>query len=260
MKLALTKSSQLVTLNYSQRCRLASWIRARKQNVPLQYLLGSVPFAELPLEVKCRRPILIPRHETEQWVMWLVSMWRKEKDLELRGLDLGTGTGCISLALAHHFPQFKMVGVDCNEKAISLAIENKNRLQLQNVDFVLGDIFSSDLLQLGKFDFIVSNPPYISKFGMGQLPSSVRNYEDKNALAGGDDGLKFIRRILEIAPLFLFFKKSIPKIFVEFEGDSQLNCLTQLLESCKQKQLLSSYSLHKDYFGSHRWFCCTIHH
>eukprot|EP00455_Lapot_gusevi_P048519 TRINITY_DN671_c0_g1_i1.p1 TRINITY_DN671_c0_g1~~TRINITY_DN671_c0_g1_i1.p1 ORF type:complete len:312 (-),score=25.14 TRINITY_DN671_c0_g1_i1:151-1086(-) len=116
-----------VSLTGLARHRLLSWVSARYwRRVPLQYLIGSVPF--LGLDLLCRPPVLIPRPETEQWTSWLASLLSKRgSDRRLRILDLCSGSGCISLGLASTVPNLDVIGVDLSEAAVCLAIRNAGR-------------------------------------------------------------------------------------------------------------------------------------
>ncbi|KAI1455261.1 S-adenosyl-L-methionine-dependent methyltransferase [Annulohypoxylon moriforme] len=177
--------------------------RKRGRGVPLQYILGTQPFGDL--EIKCRPGVLIPRPETEAWVMRIADIARRElpgsnenigMGKGLRVLDLCTGSGCIALLmyslLRRQFPGLRVRGVDIEPKALALSRENlvyNMRLGLlpneaQDVKFEKADIFSAEWLSsLGAVDVLVSNPPYISTQGFNRdTERSVRRYEPKLAL------------------------------------------------------------------------------
>ena len=137
--LAQTKAQLMMqptlSLSPAQQVQLAVLVQERViHRKPIQYLLGSVPFADLTIMV--RPPTLIPRPETEEWVMWLVQKLDSVRDQPLRILDLCTGSGCIALALAKAFPRAQVLGVDIAPEAIALARENAEKNRLINVDFV----------------------------------------------------------------------------------------------------------------------------
>ncbi|KAI1087040.1 S-adenosyl-L-methionine-dependent methyltransferase [Rostrohypoxylon terebratum] len=212
----------------------------RGHGVPLQYLLGTQPFGDL--EIKCRPGVLIPRSETEAWVVELTKFvkWYRRMDTRkgLKVLDLCTGSGCIalllSLLLLRRFPGLSVRGVDVEPKAIALAKENladaTDRAILpkseHNVMFEEADIFSGKWLDsLGEVDILVSNPPYISAKGFNHdTGRSVRKFEPKLALVPNPttdlvSSMKcqpedvFYARILDIA------MKCRPRITVLEVGD-----------------------------------------
>ncbi|KAI0883171.1 S-adenosyl-L-methionine-dependent methyltransferase [Annulohypoxylon maeteangense] len=180
--------------------------RKRGAGVPLQYILGTQPFGDL--EIKCRPGVLIPRPETEAWVLRVADIVRGdvERGKGLRVLDLCTGSGCIALLmyslLRRRFPGLSVRGVDVETRALALSRENlayNTRLGLlpnvgEGVGFERADIFSAEWLsslleryELGKgvgaVDILVSNPPYISTRGFNHdTERSVRKYEPKLAL------------------------------------------------------------------------------
>ena len=166
-------------------------IERLKSHEPLQYILGIWEFMGLEFEL-CNH-VLIPRFETELLVDFIL---KKETG---DGLEIGVGTGCISISLAK-IGNINMTGVDISEYAIKLSKKNAKKLDIcSKTNFILSDIFPR---KYSKFDFIVSNPPYISKLDMQNLPKSVL-FEPKLALYGGKDGLDFYRKITKDASKFL---------------------------------------------------------
>lgn len=154
----------------------------RHNLVPLQYILGSQPFGEL--DIKCREGVLIPRWETEEYTMKLVECFRQlNSDIKL--LDVCTGTGCIPLLIAHHFPKFEIEAVDISSAALELANENKQLNKISNVTFTRDDMFDSKLGHKN-FDFLVSNPPYIPQKEYFSIEKSTRRFEPELALMGGE--------------------------------------------------------------------------
>ncbi|KAJ7268750.1 S-adenosyl-L-methionine-dependent methyltransferase [Mycena haematopus] len=174
---------------------LAAMVARRAAAEPLQYILGTQPFG--PLSIQVRRPVLIPRPETEHWTLRLAQLLRPLRPL--RVLDLGTGTGCIPLLLCHVLPPgtVRAHGIDINPAAVALAAENT----------ALYPLFPPPALT-GPWDLITCNPPYIPlPIWHSTLPPSVKDYEDPLALiGGGPDGLDFytkIAHLLQRAPTFL---------------------------------------------------------
>lgn len=163
------------------------------EGLPLQYAIGHWEFYGLDLLVDDRA--LIPRFETEILVNCIINSDINKDEI----LDIGTGTGAISLALAKNLSKSHIIGVDISDKAVSLAKDNKNKLQLTNVNFLQSDLFKN---VEGKFDIIISNPPYISESDYKKLDEKLF-YEPKSALVGGNDGLDFYKAIIKNAGNYL---------------------------------------------------------
>lgn len=167
---------------------------------PIAYILQEVPFGDLLLTV--RPPVLIPRPETEEWVLNLISQIKATGAKNLRILDMCSGSGCIALAFAHAFPDAHVYAVDISSFALMLVEENKRKLGLSNVTCIESDLFNA-LPQDLTFDVIVSNPPYINDKEFVRLDLSVKNWEDARALLAEDNGLAIIARIIDQASLYL---------------------------------------------------------
>jgi len=173
-------------------------LRRRLSGVPLFYLTGTKEFWSIPLKVS--PAALIPRPETETLV---------EKVLELASrdgeciLDLGTGSGNIAIALAKELPRARIFGADISERALRLARENALRLKAGRIQFVRSDLFSAFRKTGLRFDFIVSNPPYVSRRDWLRLPAEIRNFEPRRALLAGESGLELISRLVRGARSFL---------------------------------------------------------
>jgi len=194
-----------------------TFIEKRSQGVPLQYLIGTVDFFGLNLEIE--PGVFIPRPETETLVERLIDLAESIGNNSLKILDLCAGSGSISLALTKHLGNCKIIATDINQQAIELARRNAQRLGLtMRTDFLCGDLFEP----LGKehshggFDIIVANPPYIPDGLIETLPVEV-GCEPENALSAGIDGLDFFRRIIQGCRLYLK-----PQGFLAFEsGEDQ---------------------------------------
>lgn len=166
-----------------------SAVARRGRLEPLQYILGSQPFG--PLDIKCSKNVLIPRWETEDWVLKLAE--RAKSWGSLRVLDVCTGSGCVALLLKKQLPNAKVEAIDISEDAVALAEENKVNLGLE-VEVRNGDVLQHDMYsQLWgdtKFDIVVSNPPYIPRkdYEAPVLANgtelSVKLYEPELALVG----------------------------------------------------------------------------
>ena len=207
---------------------------------PLGYAIGSVPFAGLPDEIKVEPPVLIPRPETEHWVAELVRSL--PRDRRLRILDACTGSGCIGLALAHALPNATVTAIDVSDAALDLARRNARHLALP-LDVRRADLFSDTQLAAltlngnSPFDLVVSNPPYIPASYWHALDASVREWEDPAALVAGKDGLRFYRRLAQLAarPAFLrqgrdAISTSTPRMVLEF-GAGQDAAVSRILHA-----------------------------
>jgi release factor glutamine methyltransferase len=183
--------------------RLEQQLARRLAGEPVQYITGRAAFRSLDLLVD--RRVLVPRPETE----WLV-----EAVLEYlatgapsarppRVLDLGTGSGCIALSIAHEHPRAEVVATDATEGALDVARANAQALALSHrVTFVRGDWLDA-VASDERFDVIVANPPYIARREAGALPRDVREWEPHAALFAGADGLADLREIVDQAPRHL---------------------------------------------------------
>ncbi|MBI4388370.1 MAG: peptide chain release factor N(5)-glutamine methyltransferase [Candidatus Omnitrophica bacterium] len=165
-------------------------IKKRSDHYPLQYLVGHLPFRHVNLEVK--RGVFIPRPETECLVDLVLERIGKENDSALKILEIGTGTGCLALSLAHEIPNAKVVATDCSKQALALASKNARQSGVLNrIQFVETTYWNGISSQ---FDVVVSNPPYLSKRDFLKLQPEVQ-FEPKRALDGGQDGLRAYRYI-----------------------------------------------------------------
>ena len=181
-------------------------IRKRSAHIPLQYLTGSQEFMGLSFFVD--ENVLIPRQDTEI----LVEEALRALGSGMRVLDVCTGSGCILLSLLKLCAGLEGTGTDLSEKALQVAGENARRLGVE-ASFVQGDLFEP---VSGKYDCIVSNPPYIASREVDVLMEEVRDHEPRMALDGGEDGLYFYRKIAAQSPKYL---KDRGRIFLEIGFD-----------------------------------------
>lgn len=181
-------------------------IRKRSAHIPLQYLTGSQEFMGLSFFVD--ENVLIPRQDTEI----LVEEAIRALGSGMRVLDVCTGSGCILLSLLKLCAGLEGTGTDLSEKALQVAGENARRLGVE-ASFVQGDLFEP---VSGKYDCIVSNPPYIASREVDVLMEEVRDHEPRMALDGGEDGLYFYRKIVAQSPKYL---KDRGRIFLEIGFD-----------------------------------------
>lgn len=219
------------------------FIKKRGMHIPLQYIIGSVEFYTLKIMVN--ESVLIPRAETELLVEKIINDFKDRAELKI--LDIGSGSGNISLSLAKHLINSKVIGIDVSEKALDTAKQNAELNHIENVDFKLFDIMSDEIFQLGKFDLIVSNPPYVSELDFHQLEPELKVYEPRIALTDQADGLTFYNRITSIAknilddPGYLYF---------EIGRDQQ-----SMIYEMMVKENFVNIEIQKDYAGIDRIIC-----
>ena len=171
-----------------------NWIRQRAEHIPLQQLTGEQDFMGLTFSVN--EHVLIPRQDTEI----LVEEVLKELHDRMRILDMCTGSGCILLSLLHYSNDCEGLGVDLSAEALEVAGRNVLKVltpeKAEHAHFLQSDLFEK---VEGKFEIIVSNPPYIASAEVDKLMPEVRDHEPRMALDGTEDGLHFYRRIIKEA-------------------------------------------------------------
>lgn len=212
--------------------------RAKKRK-PLQYILGEWEFYGLPFKVS--EGVLIPRADTEILVEQCIQLMREVEEAKI--LDIGSGSGAISIAIANELKYSSVTGVDINEKAIRLASENKILNKIENVNFIESNLFEK-IDKDFKYDLIVSNPPYISKEEYETLMPEVKNYEPQNALTDLGDGLYFYKEISKSAGEYL---KDTGYLAYEI-GYNQAKDVSKIL----QDNNFAVLSIIKDYGGNDR--------
>jgi release factor glutamine methyltransferase len=183
----------------AQRTRFRELIQRRIAGWPVAYLVGTREFYLLPFDVDPR--VLIPRPDTETLVG--EALKRLKPLTAPTVLELGTGSGCIAVSIAHQKKDAHITATDISPDALTVAQGNAARHGVADrITFLQGDLF--DPLPPGStFDLIVSNPPYIAQGEFAGLPPDVRDHEPRSALDGGPDGLAFYRRIANSATSFL---------------------------------------------------------
>lgn len=177
-----------------------------QQHTPIQYVISTAEFYGLKFSVD--ENVLIPRPETEELVNWIIT---ENKGIQTI-IDIGTGSGCIAVALAKNMKHTKMYALDISEKAIKKAEQNAENNDVC-IDFFCNDILSENDFTQIKFDCIASNPPYVCESEKAKMKQNVLNFEPHSALFVPDsDALKFYRAIADFAILHLADKG---KIYVE---------------------------------------------
>ncbi len=199
-------------------------IEKRKNSYPLHYILGEREF--WAIDFKVREGVLIPRQDTEILIEETLKKLKDNKH-KLKGLEIGVGSGIISITLLKELKNLTMTGVDINDKAIELTKENAIKNKVDDRLCVLNSDLFEKIDKENKFDFIVSNPPYIETKMIDSLQEDIKFYEPKSALDGGEDGLDFYRAIIKQSKPylsddgFIAFEigynqgKSVEKIFIE---------------------------------------------
>lgn len=212
------------------------YLSRRGKNEPLQYIIGKVDF--YGLELKVNKSVLIPRPETEILVDTIINTEKEKSSLLI--LDIGTGSGNIAIALAVNMPQSKIIALDISEDALNLAKENSEIYNAdKQIEFIKKNIFDDISFYDLQFDIIVSNPPYVAKDEYPILQKEIIDYEPKIAVTDDEDGLKFYRRIIQIAADYL---KSKGKLYFEV-GKNQSNVIYDMMK----KNNFSDIQIVKDF-------------
>ncbi len=175
------------------------YVMAEKRNegYPLQYMINSQEFMGLDFYV--REGVLVPRPDTETLVENIIEIVNKSplKNETISILDIGTGSGAIAVSLGYYLKNSEVTAMDIDDTALETTGINIRKHGLQNVTTLKGDIFNYDFADK-KFNIVVSNPPYIERDIIGDLPVEVSVYEPRLALDGGADGLDYYRRIVRV--------------------------------------------------------------
>jgi release factor glutamine methyltransferase len=216
-----------------------SLLKRKMNNEPLDYILGERDFYNVKLDID--PSVLIPRNETEQLVDLIEKRLTNVENKVL--VDLCCGSGCIGISLKKKIPSIKVIGVDISDKALDIAKKNAKKNNV-DVTFILGDFLTP--LNGMKVDFVVCNPPYISKEEYLSLPPDVKNFEPKIALLADRDGLEYYLRLNE--GLNLILNKGA-EVFLEI-GYKQGKRIKEIFSNEKYKDV----EIVKDYYGNDR-FC-----
>ena len=197
-----------------------SLIERRRKGEPIAYLINKKEFWKNEFYVN--ENVLIPRPDTELIIDQVLKIYSKNSQLQI--LDIGTGSGCILLSILKERTSFYGTGIDISKKSINVSKFNANRLKLDNrVKFYNSDV---DNFKIGKYDLIVSNPPYIKLLSLKYLEKDVVNFEPKLALSGGFDGFSKIRKVISKASTLI---KKNGKLILEI-GFKQRNKVKEILK------------------------------
>jgi release factor glutamine methyltransferase len=239
------------TLTARQIQRLKKTLLRREKREPLQYIIGHVEF--LGHKILVGPGVLIPRPETELVTLHAIKRLShlgvgpvpRTGRFPLKILELCTGSGAIAIALAKEFPRASITAVDISAKALAYAKKNKTLNKIKNISLLKGNLFEP--LKRKGFDLIIANPPYIKDSHIPTLEPEVRDWEPREALAGGPEGLDIIEKIISEAPRHL-----VPGGLLVLEvagGTSQ-----QALNKMAKKAGLSPELVQRDYAGLTRIF------
>lgn len=179
------------------REKFRALVKERAAGKPVAYLVGEKEFYSLPFLVTS--DVLIPRPETEELVVRTLDLAKETGKQSLEIADVGTGSGILAVCLAKHLSQAALTAIDVSPEALEIAARNAERHNVQErIYFVESDLFSK-LDSSSKFDLIVSNPPYVKSAELADLDVSVREYEPRLALDGGEQGTDVTTRLIEQA-------------------------------------------------------------
>jgi release factor glutamine methyltransferase len=217
-------------------------IEKRVNGKPTQYLIHQQEFMSLPFYVD--EHVLIPRSDTEILVETAIEFIQNEQAQLM--IDIGTGSGCISVSLAHYCPHLSVIAVDISAEALAVARKNAQINKVENrIQWMKSDLFTLIPTEyIGKLDAIISNPPYIPRIDIDTLMEEVKDYEPIGALDGGEDGLDFYRKIILTGKAYL---KTGGKIFFEI-GYDQGEAVSELL----RKDHFTDVCIEKDLAGLNR--------
>ena len=227
-------TKQDITLNKEQEDLFSKLVERRKQKEPVAYILNKKEFWNENYFVDKR--VLIPRPETEILIELLLKKI-KDKNKAYKVLDLGCGSGCLLISFLKEMQKSQGIGVDISSNALEVA---KKNIELHNLNN-RAKLMRLDLLTLhtkDKFDIIFSNPPYLSSTDYAKLSEDVKNFEPKQALVGGFNGVFYYKKIIELSQSAL---KKNGYLALEL-GDRQYRTISKLLQD-HSFRILDKYQL-----------------
>ncbi len=220
MSQAINKDRKFVILNSDQNLEkkkidyFQHLIHQRSLGKPIAYLVGKKSFWNYEFDVN--NDVLIPRPDTEIIIQEILKIYETKNILNV--LDIGVGSGCILLSILAEKKNFYGIGIDISKKCLDLSKLNASNLGLLNrVKFFKSDV---DNFNCGKYDLIISNPPYINHFDLKKLEKDVINFEPKLALYGGIDGLSEIRKVINKSSELI---KTNGKLILEIGFEQKIN-------------------------------------
>jgi release factor glutamine methyltransferase len=233
------------TLEEDEKTILWSRVMQLKNGMPIEYITKRVQFQDSTLRIL--PGVFIPRVETEYFVEMIQKIVTQRPE---RILEIGTGCGAISIALAHLYPEAKILATDISSRAIENACHNVRELRLESrVSLLQGDLYESIR---GEFDLIVSNPPYVPHARMGQLPRSVREFEPLTAIDGGERGVQFIENLI-VQGMDHLRKNGFMAVEIDEES-------VRLLKEFLTSQNIASFFFRKDSYNKYRFLFIGASH
>ncbi len=231
------------TLNNELLEKFKVLLNRRKKKEPLAYILNYKEFWKNSFYID--KNVLIPRPDTEILIEEILKLYNKDRNLSV--LDIGTGSGCIIISLLKDRPRFNGTAIDISKKAINIAKYNAKMHQL--TDRIKFYKTSVDNFFKGKYDLIVSNPPYINKLSLKYLEKDILGYEPIQALDGGFEGFNVFNKIIKMSSILL---KKGGKLVLEIGFDQKIEMLRKL----KRKNFFLNKTV-QDYSGNDRCIICT---
>ena len=227
MSKAISKGREFIILNLKKEINKNDYqnfqklIYERSKGKPLAYLTGSKSFWKYEFDIN--EHVLIPRPDTEIIIEKVLNIYKNRNKINF--LDIGVGSGCILLSILKERKDFLATGIDISDHALKICNTNAFKLGVNNrVKLFKSDV---DNFSNGKYDLIISNPPYIKKLDLKYLEKDVQNFEPKLALDGGLDGLSVIRKVIKKSSDLL---KKNGKFILEI-GFDQKNKVIKLLNN-----------------------------
>jgi release factor glutamine methyltransferase len=200
-------------------------VKRRSQHEPLQYIIGKAEFMGLPFDLN--REVLIPRPETEILVEATLALKDELLHNDVHIWDIGTGSGCIAISMAYHWPDCQVLATDNSGSALEIAQSNARLNEVNNIIFKKHDVFNDPFHWDYNIDIVVSNPPYISDNEYADLDKEIIEFEPIQALTDHKDGLEFYRRILTLIDEL----NGCKFVLLEMSG-TQTDKIFSLVKSC----------------------------
>ena len=249
MSKAIKKKREYILLNLDKEIDeeniiyFNNLIKTRSKGKPIAYLVGKKEFWKY--EFKISEKVLIPRPDTELIVEHALKIAKYKSNFKV--LDIGVGSGCILLSILKEKKSFFGIGIDVSKESINLSRINSGKLGLENrIKFFKSDI---DNFNYGKYDLIISNPPYIKKLDLKYLERDIFGFEPINSLNGGIDGLSEIRKVITKSSELI---KKNGKLILEIAFDQKI----KVIELLKNKGFYINKTL-KDYANNDRCIIST---
>ena len=228
MSKILNKTREYVILNSQKQLKELQYLNFKKiissrlKGKPIAYLTGVKSFWKYNFDLNSK--VLIPRPETELIIEHALEIYKNKKSANI--LEVGVGSGCVILSILKERKSFIGTGVDLSNECLQITKINARKLNVNNrLKLLKSDV---DNLILGKYDLIISNPPYINIIDFNKLDKGIRNYEPREALCGGIDGLSEIRKIVKKSSELV---KNRGKLILEIAHDQKNEVKKILLEN-----------------------------